>query len=141
MSTLDSWIEVNGLSEPILREIASTLIELLKWSRFAGMQQLRNVLAQNLKTDAEMLVYELSDGSRGTREVAKLAGIGSNSTVAAHWKKWNKIGIVEPSKKFPGRYQRICSLEEVGLTAPQLPQRSEHTQPESEEGQEASAIE
>ncbi len=125
------------MSEPILKEIASTLSELLKWSRFAGMQQLRNILAQNLKTDTEMLAYELSDGSRGTREVAKHAGIGSNSTVAAYWKKWSKIGIVEPSKKFPGRYQRICSLEEVGLTAPELPQQSQQVQPESEEGQEA----
>jgi|SRR3990172_4874732 len=137
MSTLDSWIEVDGLSESILKEIASTLSELLKWSRFAGMQQLRTVLAQNLKTDAEMLVYELSNGSRGTREVAKLAGVKSNATVARYWKKWSKIGIVEPSEKFSGRYQRICSLEEVGLTVPELPNQAQiETPTESGEEQE-----
>ncbi len=27
---------------------------------------------------------------------------------------------MEPSKKYQGRYQRICSLEEVGLTVPQM---------------------
>ena len=69
-----------------------------------------------------LLVYELSDGERGTREVAKLAGLKSNSTVAGYWKKWSKIGIVEPSSQYQGRYQRICSLEEVGLAVPPLPQ-------------------
>lgn len=110
----------------ILNQIDATLNELLKWSKFAGMQQLRNILTQNLKTDTEMSVYELSDGSRGTREIAVLAGIGSNATVAAYWKKWSKIGMVEPSKKFQGRYQRICSLEEVGLTIPELPRKTQN---------------
>ena len=117
------------MSEQVFREIASILKELLKWTRFAGMQQLRNVLSQNLKTDVEMLVYELSDGTRSTREVASLTGIGSNATVAAYWKKWSKVGIVEPSPNYRGRYRRICSLEEVGLTAPPIPQPSVAPQP------------
>lgn len=110
------------MSEQALREIAVTLRELLKWSRFAGMQQLRNVLLQNLKTDVEKLVFELSDGVHGTREIAKLSGIGSNATVAAYWKKWSRVGIVEPTPKYQGRYQKICSLEDVGLEAPTIPQ-------------------
>lgn len=113
------------MSEQTLKEIASILKELLKWSRFAGMQQLRNVLGQSLKTETEMLIYELSDGTRGTREVAASAGVGSNATVAAYWKKWSKVGIVEPTPAFHGRYQRICSLEEVGLSVPAIPQASQ----------------
>lgn len=135
MLTLDSWIEVDSLSEPILKVIASTLKDLLKWSRFSGMQQLRSVLVQNLTTDEEMLAYELSDGLRGTREVAKMTGIGSNATVARMWKKWSKIGIVEPSEKVLGRFQRICSLEEVGLTVPQLPQQTKPVSDRTEEEQ------
>jgi hypothetical protein len=93
------------------------------------MQQLRNVLVQVLGDDtAALLAYELSDGERGTREVAKLAGIKSNATIAAYWKKWSKTGIVEASSKYQGRYQRICSLEEVGLVVPPLPQPSASTQ-------------
>jgi len=84
------------------------------------MQQLKGILAQNLNTDAEMLVFELSDGSRGTREIARLTGLGSNATVINYWKKWSKLGIVVPSTKIQGRYQHICSLEEVGLTVPEL---------------------
>jgi hypothetical protein len=53
------------MSEQTLKEIASTLKELLKWSRFAGMQQLRNVLSQTLKTETEMLIYELSEEVEG----------------------------------------------------------------------------
>lgn len=108
------------MNEDLLREIASILKELLKWSRFAGMIQLKNILAENLKSETEMLVYELSDGERGTREIARAAGVGSNATIAAYWKKWSKLGIVESSRNYRGRYQRICSLEEVGLTAPPL---------------------
>jgi len=110
------------MSEEALREIASTLKELLRWSRFSGMQQLKNVLSQNLKNDTEMLVYELSDGSRGARDVAAATGV-SHQTVLNYWKKWSKIGIAEPSSSFQGRYQRICSLEEVGLEVPVMPQR------------------
>jgi hypothetical protein len=114
-----------------LKNIENKISELLKWTKFAGMQQLRNVLLQVLGDDATaLLAYEFSDGERGTREVAKLAGVKSNSTIAGYWKKWSKIGIVEPSSKYQGRYQRICSLEEVGLTIPPLPQSSNGTQPE-----------
>jgi hypothetical protein len=121
------------VSEQTLKEIASTLKELLKWSRFAGMQQLKNVLSQTLKTETEMLIYELSDGSRGTREVASAAGIGSNATVAAYWKRWSRVGIMEPSPSHQGRYQRICSLEEIGLTVPQIPHPTTEASPTIQE--------
>jgi hypothetical protein len=93
------------------------------------MQQLKNVLSQTLRTETEMLIYELSDGSLGTREIASAAGVGSNATVAAYWKKWSKVGIVEPSPTHQGRYQRICSLEEVGLAVPQMPHSTAETSP------------
>ena len=103
-----------------LKSIESKLDRLLKWTKFAGIQQLRSILSQSLDNDTATLIYELSDGRRGTREIAKLAHVKSNATVAAYWKKWSRIGIVEPSPTFQGRYQRICSLEEVGLAAPPI---------------------
>jgi hypothetical protein len=121
---IQAYSQLGNMSQPndaTLREMASTLLELLKWTRFAGMQQLKSIVTQNLSSDPEMLVYELSDGNRGTREIAQLAGIGSNSTIARYWQKWSKIGLVEPSKNLPGRFQHICSLEELGLTVPQMP--------------------
>jgi hypothetical protein len=102
----------------ILREMNKNLSLILKWLKFASVQQLRNILSQTLENDTAAAVYELSDGKRGTREIAKLAGLKSNSTVANYWKRWSKLGIVEESSQYQGRYARICSLEEVGLTVP-----------------------
>lgn len=120
------------MDEQLLKEISATLTELLKWSRFAGVQQLRGILIQSLRTDSEMLVYDLSDGTRGTREIAKMAKIGSNATVAMYWKKWSKIGIVEPSKSFQGRYKHICSMEEAGLKVPEKPKADESSKDDTE---------
>ncbi len=104
----------------VLKNIESKLDQLLKWSRFAGLQQLRNLLAQNLTSDRELLVYELSDGERTTREIAGLANVRSIATVVVYWRKWSKLGIVEPSQNRQGRFKRFCSLEEVGLTVPPM---------------------
>lgn len=114
----------------ILKNIASKLDQLLKWARFAGMQQLRNILAKNLTDDTTMLIYECSDGERSSREVARLAGVKSNVTVTNYWKKWSKLGIIDPSPKYRGRFKRICSLEDVGLTVPPIPQARTTTEEE-----------
>lgn len=105
----------------VLKSIESKLDNILRWIRFAVMQQLRSILMQNLTRDIEMLIYELSDGERSTREIAALLGIKSHVTIANYWKKWSKLGIVEPSEKYQGRFKKICSLEEVGLSVPSLP--------------------
>ncbi|MGA2682013.1 MAG: hypothetical protein ABSF44_09470 [Candidatus Bathyarchaeia archaeon] len=102
----------------VLRNIEAKLDQLLKWTRFASLQQLRDLLIQNLTNDRELLVYELSDGERTTREIARLASIGSIATIVRYWEKWSKLGIVEPSQKRQGRYQHFCSLEEVGISIP-----------------------
>ncbi|MCW4004572.1 MAG: hypothetical protein NWE95_11745 [Candidatus Bathyarchaeota archaeon] len=105
----------------LLESINSKLDQLLKWTRFAGLQQLRNVLAQTLTTDKELLAYELSDGERTTREIATLTDVRSNATIANYWRKWSRLGIVEPSQSRQGRFKHFCSLEEVGLTIPPTP--------------------
>jgi hypothetical protein len=112
------------LSEELktLKSIENKLDQILKWTRFAGVQQLKNILSQNLQNDTAALIYEFSDGSRGTREIARLVGIRSHVTIARYWEKWSRLGIVEPSPPYQGRYRRICSLEEVGLTVPPIPQ-------------------
>lgn len=108
-----------------LRRIETELHQLLKWTRFAGLQQLSSIITQNLKTDKELAAFELSDGERTTRDIAKIAKIGSNATVANYWKKWAVLGIVEPSQKRQGRFQKIASLQEVGLSLPPLLETTE----------------
>jgi hypothetical protein len=102
----------------ILKNIEAKLDQILKWTRFAGMQQLQSILTSTLSNDTQLLIYEYSNGKRSTREIAKLTGIKSNQTISNYWQKWSSLGIVEPSQEYKGRFQRICSLEQVGLTIP-----------------------
>ena len=116
--TICQWGNEMGEEVRILKSIESKLDQLIKWTRLAGMQQLRNTLTNSLSNDMQLLIYEYSDGKRSTREIAKLTGVKSNQTISNYWQKWSSLGIVEPSQKYKGRFQRICSLEQVGLTVP-----------------------
>lgn len=99
--------------------IVNLLKEILKWTRFQGVLRVKDVLLDTLKSDEEKIVYESSDG-RGTKEVAKLAGI-SHQTVVNYWKKWATLGIVEPIKVRGGiRYKRSFSLSDFGIEVPKI---------------------
>jgi hypothetical protein len=90
--------------------------EILKWTRFAGMREAKNTLATALDTEQKKLVYHLSDGSRGTVEIAKLAGIGSNATVAGFWRDWFGLGLGQMMPvKGGARFQRSFDLADFGL--------------------------
>lgn len=105
------------------KEIISLLSEILKWTRFIGKRQLRELLLDNLKEDIEKIVYELSDG-RSLREIERICkkngyAIG-RTTIYSYWDKWKPLGIIEPSKKYQGRNERIVSLGEVGIEFPEI---------------------
>lgn len=100
-------------------KILEQLIELTKWGKFAA-GNFHEVLLQHLEDDRDKLIYELSDGNRTTREIAKIVKI-THSTVAATWKRWYACGIVEEAER-TGRYKRICSLKEVGIMLPKVPE-------------------
>ena len=82
----------------VLRNIEAKLDQLLKWTRFASLQQLRDLLIQNLTNDRELLVYELSDGERTTREIARLASIGSIATIVRYWKNGASLALLNRRK-------------------------------------------
>lgn len=96
--------------------VVELLEELVRWTRLQGIQHARAILGEVLKKDAEKLAYQHSDG-RGSAEVGKVAGV-SDFAVRSYWKRWASIGIVVPSKKFKGRYERIFSLEDLGFEVP-----------------------
>jgi len=106
------------MSEQKLNDILTVLKELLKWSKFQGLQTLKEIIRQLLETDEEKMIYEQSDGHKSARDVAELVGI-SKTTVTNYWKKWSKVGIVVESEKYPGRMKRIVSLDEIGIGIPQ----------------------
>jgi transcription initiation factor TFIIIB Brf1 subunit/transcription initiation factor TFIIB len=125
------WIEVVNLSESNVEEMLILLRELVKWSKFESIPKLRTVLEQNLTNDKEKIIYEFSNGERSTRDVAKVADV-SHVTVQNYWEKWSKLGIVDKSEKYEGRYRHICSLEEVGLTVPEVKDIVQHGDKEAD---------
>lgn len=106
------------------KRIIDLLEESLKWQRFEGAQLAKKTLRDLLAKDVDKLVYHHSNG-KGSKEVATLAGV-SDFTVRSYWKKWSIEGLVVPSQKFKGRYERVFALEDFGIEIPvlkgQLPQ-------------------
>ena len=95
------------------------LEEILKWVKFLGWKSAKEVLLDTLKDDISKLIYHYSDGPT-SREIAKKLPI-SHMTVTVYWKKWAKIGIVEPLKVKGGtRYKKIFDLEEFGIEIPEI---------------------
>jgi hypothetical protein len=103
----------------LLERIYGTLQELLKWTRFEGMLKVKEVLLDVLRTDEEKLAYHYSDG-RGSREIAKLAGL-SHTTIVDYWKKWANLGLMEFINVRGGtRYKRVFSLSDFGIEIPRV---------------------
>ncbi len=98
------------------KNIKEILKEILKWTKFEGMQKVKQVLVDNLDSDVKKLTYELSDG-RSSLEIAKAVGIAEH-TVRNYWKDWSIIGIVEIHPELKKRYRQIFSLKEVGVEIP-----------------------
>jgi len=117
---------VNGQSKPNLKEyaeddnkkITQLLEELVKWTKFKGMQEVRGILVSILDTETKRLIYHLSDGMSSPR-IAKISKVHS-STVRDYWQAWAKVNIVEVHPSYKKRYRRIFSLDEVGLEIPKV---------------------
>lgn len=112
-------------------KIIGLLDEILKWTRFEGMQRVKAVLLETLKKDSEKIAYQYSDG-RGSLEISKIAGV-SDFAIRSYWKKWATIGLVHPSGKFKGRYERLFSLEDLGVEVPTVKVLLTEKEPEAEE--------
>jgi len=123
-------------------EQTKLLREILKWIKFSGMKEVKTTLTSVLNTELKRLVYHLSDGTRGTVGIAKLAGIGSNKTVYDMWQAWLKLGLGESVPvKGGSRFKRSFDLEDFGIEVPRVKavekeekQVAESTTPEKTKG-------
>lgn len=114
-----------------MSEIASLskkLDELIFWTRFSALPTFRALLSDTLRDEVDKLVYELSDGDRSTREIARIITRGGRNithvTVANMWQRWALMNLVMPARR-RGRYRRVVSLESIGIETPQLEVPSE----------------
>jgi len=104
-------------SEGSDQAVVELLSEILRWTKI-GALNLKDSLDQELRTDQQRLAYELSDGNRSTPEIGKLVGV-SQRTISGWWQRWRELGFVDPSPKYQGRVQRLCSLQMLGIPVPE----------------------
>jgi len=97
--------------------IKNTLLEILKWTRFANITKLKEILEKELETDQKKLAYESTDGINGTKEIALASG-APQDTVYGWWQKWSRLGLVIESETRKGRMAKIVSLDDVGIKIP-----------------------
>lgn len=102
-------------------EQTKLLREILKWIKFSAMKEVKNTLVSILDTEPKRLVYHLSDGTRGTVKIIKLAGIGSTSTVFDMWQSWLKLGLgASIPVKGGSRFKHSFDLEDFGIEIPRV---------------------
>jgi hypothetical protein len=101
-------------------EATAILKEILKWIKFSGIKEVRTVMTSTLDTEQKRLVYNLSDGKKGSVEISQIIKIG-DSTVRRYWDSWARLGLMEPVKVQGGlRYLKSFELADFGLAVPQL---------------------
>lgn len=113
----------------LLKQMLDELKEMRTWLRLSVLSSFRRTLSDNVRDDVDKLVYELSDGSRSTREIVselnKQRKAITHGTVANMWKRWAVVGIVEPSERYQGRFRKIASLESIGMDVPKMQNEGE----------------
>lgn len=90
--------------------------EFLRIYKFVNHSQIVGALRGQLEDDSnnKKKVYELSDGTRSTRDIQKIVGV-SPPTITSYWKQWALNGIVIPAER-KGRYKAAFDLREYGLS-------------------------
>jgi len=100
-------------------EQTEILKDILKWIKFSGMKEVRNILMGILDNEQKRLIYHLSDGNNGSIDIARAANVGA-TTVRRYWESWSRTGIVESLSIQGGlRYKKIFELEDFGFNVPQ----------------------
>lgn len=106
------------MNDEKLDRIIVLLEEILKWTRFEGNQRVKEILLDELDTDAKKIVYELSDG-RSSPEIEKIVG-GTSKTIRDWWKKWAKRGLTEVHPNYKARFRKVFSLGDFGIEIPKV---------------------
>ncbi len=112
------------------KKTVELLEELLKWTKASTRPIIKKSHEENLKTDAEKLAYELSDG-RGSPEIASIVGVDPK-TIRTYWKKWADAGIMEICPNYKRRYCKIFTLSELGIEEPETNLEKQNEENENE---------
>lgn len=121
------------------RDQKEILEDMLRWLRFTGIQQAKDVVDEVLTFEDDerkqrdaRVAYELTDGNHSQAEISRRITY-SRPTVGNWQEKWGKLGIADEDPE-SGNYAHLISLEELGLDRPPVPDEGDSTEaPEEDE--------
>ena len=114
-----------------LTNIEAYLMELVFLTRLRDIDQIKKAVNEELDTLERKRVYELTDGIRSQRDIARLANVPER-TISNWWHKWLQVGLIIRSPAPPSRVRKVFSLEDLGLSVSYL-DKGELMLPESPE--------
>lgn len=116
------------------------LKEILKWTKLAGMKDVKNVLISVLNTEEKKRVYQLSDGTNTNAQINKITGVSAGS-ISGYWKKWGKLGLGEKTSVMGGdRFIRNFDLEDFDIPVPKLNSEKSKEEPKKEAMQQEAEV-
>ena len=102
-----------------INEQITVLKEIVKWVRFSGFNQVKDVLQITLENDKKILAYHLSDGRTTSVAISQKTGI-RQQRITGLWKEWLVLGLGESIKARGGsRFKRSFDLKMFGITIPE----------------------
>lgn len=113
----------DSINESIYR-IEYYLREILTWLKLSNLDRIREILLKELNTSERMMIYDLTDGKRTQQEISKMTNV-SRRMISYYWQKWYGLGILTQDSKREGRMKKLLSLDEVGISSPNIQQKEE----------------
>ena len=105
-------------------EQTELLKEMVKWVRFSGMKQVKEVLSLTLNTEKKIIAYNYSDGKNTSTVISKMSGI-AQPTISDLWKEWLSLGLGEAISASGGnRFKRSFDLKMFGIKVPEIKQQT-----------------
>lgn len=121
-------------------EQTKLLREIVKWVRFSGMKQVKEVLTSTLNNEKKIIAYHFSDGKNTSRAISELTDVHF-ATISDWWKEWLSLGIGETiSASGGGRFKRSFDLKMFGIKIPEAKQEDSEPQRENIEPTTAESV-
>ena len=118
------------MSEQI-KEQTELLKEILKWQKFSGMRQVKEVLTSTLDNEKKIIAYHHSDGKNTSTIIANLSDI-TQPKVSDLWRDWFSLGLGELIPTSGGnRFKKSFDLKMFGIVVPEIKQKTTLTEIEN----------
>lgn len=111
--------------EITLKDIHNDLRELLTWTKFAGIKDVKPILESHLDTDVKKQIYSLSNGKNSSYEIARAVGNESvRRSISNYWKEWDQsnLGELIPAQGGGTRFKSSFNLIDFSITIPEFVQ-------------------